>query len=418
VGLAVQTLGLGKQYRLGEDFGRYLTIRESLAGALRRSSRDRAERELWALRGIDLTVEEGEVVGVIGRNGAGKTTLLKLLARITEPTTGMSRTRGRVGTLLEVGTGFHPELTGRENVYLNGAILGMSRDEIRQRFDEIVEFAAVERFLDTPLKRYSSGMNLRLAFAVAAHMNAPIVVVDEVLAVGDAEFQQKCLGKMAEMTQAGRTVVFVSHDLGAIRQLCPRTVWLDEGRVKADGPSAEVIDEYLSSSAGGATSVEFHPQGDQAVELLAVAVTDEQGAPMDVARRDRPFVINIRFATRTRLPDLDVGVNLIDQRGTYVLIETFSDTEGWRGALAMPGEYQVALAIPPVLAAGNYVVGVWIGSTIGQVDETFLDREVLTLQLGPGLHDRRESIDRPRVVQPQVRWELTRPEADSEHGSR
>jgi ABC-type polysaccharide/polyol phosphate transport system ATPase subunit len=405
---AVETQGLGKRYRLGEDFGRYLTIRESLAGVLRRERRNGADRELWALREIDLTVDEGEVVGVIGRNGAGKTTLLKLLARITEPTTGVARTRGRVGALLEVGTGFHPELTGRENVYLNGAILGMSRGEVGRRFDAIVEFAGVERFLDTPLKRYSSGMSLRLAFAVAAHMNAPTVVVDEVLAVGDLEFQQKCLGKMAELTEAGRTVVFVSHDLGAIRQLCPRTVWLDEGRVQADGPSADVIEQYVKSSAFGATTIDFEPEGDQTVELLGVAVTEENGTPIDMARRDRTFAVRVRFATRAHLPDLDVGVHLIDKRGAYVLIETFSDTDGWRGAMETPGEYQVALTVPPVLAAGNYIVGVWIGSTIGLADETFVDREVLNLQLWPHPHERQESIDRARVVQPPVRWELSR----------
>ena len=415
---AVETHGLGKLYRLGEDFGRYLTIRESLAAGLRRRARPATDRDLWALSEVDLSVHEGEVVGVIGRNGAGKSTLLKLLARITEPTAGVARTRGRVGALLEVGTGFHPELTGRENVELNGAILGMSRREIAGRFSEIVEFAGVERFLDTPLKRYSSGMSLRLAFAVAAHMNAPIVVVDEVLAVGDIEFQQRCLGKMAELTEAGRTVLFVSHDLGAVRQLCPRTVWLEQGRIRSDGPSAEVIDEYVADSASGTTNVEFQPQGDGTVELLRVAVADEQGGTMDLARRDRPFAIEVRFATRARLPDLDVGIHLIDQRGTYALIETFSDTDAWRGAMEMPGEYKVTLTVPPVLAAGQYVVGVWIGSTIGGADETFLDREVLTLQLWPALHDKQESVDRQRVVHPVVRWALTQQHVEGEPSTR
>ncbi len=403
--LAVETQGLGKRYRLGEDFG-YRTIREAIAATVLRNRPRRRDDELWALGGVDLAVEEGEVVGIIGRNGAGKSTLLKLLARITEPTTGVARTRGRVGALLEVGTGFHPELTGRENVELNGAILGMSRAEIARRFDEIVEFAAVERFLDTPLKRYSSGMSLRLAFAVAAHMNTPIVVVDEVLAVGDAEFQQKCLGKMAEMTQAGRTVVFVSHDLGAVRQLCPRIVWLDGGHVRADGPSAAVIDEYVAASGSGATSVDFEPRGDEAVELLGVAITDERGAPLEVARRDRPFAVHVRFLARSRLPDLDVAIYLLGQRGAHVLDESFSDTAGWRETVSEPGQYEAVLTVPPVLAAGNYAIGVWIGSTLGAADETFVHREVLGIRLWPHPDDRQD--DRSRIVHPEVEWRVFR----------
>jgi len=403
---AIEVIGLSKRYRLGEDFGRYLTLRESLA-ALGRSGRQKeVDRELWALRDIDFTVDEGEVLGVVGYNGAGKTTLLKLLARITEPTTGVARMRGRVGTLLDVGTGFHPELTGRENVYLNGAILGMSRAEVRRSFDEIVDFAAVERFLDTPLKRYSSGMSLRLAFAVAAHVQTPILLVDEVLAVGDFEFEQKCLGKMAELTETGRTVVFVSHDLGAIRQLCTRTVWLDRGRIGADGATAPVIEAYVKSTASDETSVEFEPEGGQPVELLGVAVTAEDGAPLDHARRDRPFAIRVRFAARWHLPDLDVAISLLDHRGTQILDESFSETDGWRGVVSEPGEYEAVLTLPPVLAAGNYIVGIWIGSFIGSVDETFVHREVLNLHLWPHPHDRHNE-ERPRVVHPSVQWKFT-----------
>lgn len=214
---AVEVENVSKRYRLGQNQAGYATLRETLAGAFRgRRQRRRNAEDLWALKDIDLELGEGEALGIIGRNGAGKSTLLKLLARITDPTTGVVRTRGRLGSLLEVGTGFHPELTGRENVYLNGAILGMTRRDIDQRFDEIVAFSGVERFLDTPIKRYSSGMNLRLAFAVAAHLEPDIMVVDEVLAVGDAQFQRKCVGKMASVEREGRTVLFVSHDLDAI----------------------------------------------------------------------------------------------------------------------------------------------------------------------------------------------------------
>jgi ABC-type polysaccharide/polyol phosphate transport system ATPase subunit len=402
--LAITAQGLGKRYRLGEDFVRYLTIRESI-GSWRRTRDARPDREHWALRDIDLTVEEGEVVGVIGRNGAGKSTLLKLLARITEPTTGVARTRGRVGSLLEVGTGFHHELTGRENIFLNGAILGLSRGGVRRRFDEIVEFAGVERFLDTPLKRYSSGMSLRLAFAVAAHLDAPIVAVDEVLAVGDIEFQQKCLGKMADMTEAGRTVLFVSHDLGAIRQLCPRTVWLDQGRVRADGRSAEVIEQYVSSSGTGETRVDFQPEGSGPVELLSIAVTDENGASLDIARRDEPFAVRVRFVARSPLPYLDVSIYLIDHRGAHVIDESFSDMDSWTDLVSEPGEYEAVLSVPPILAAGHYLVGLWIGSTIGWTDDTFVHREVLTLELWPHPHDRMDAA--PRVVHPAIQWAVT-----------
>jgi lipopolysaccharide transport system ATP-binding protein len=249
---AVVTQGLGKQYTLGLQRRGYDTLRESLARAartsVRRLSRQAAsadETQIWALRDLSLTVEQGEVVGLIGHNGAGKTTLLKILSRITEPTNGWVDVTGGVGSLLEVGTGFHPELTGRENVFLNGAILGMRRAEIRRRFDEIVSFAEVERFLDTPVKRYSSGMSVRLAFAVAAHLDPEILLVDEVLAVGDAAFQRKSLGKMGEVAKEGRTVIFVSHNLAIIQALCQRGVLLDHGRVLADGPIAHTIDEYL-----------------------------------------------------------------------------------------------------------------------------------------------------------------------------
>jgi lipopolysaccharide transport system ATP-binding protein len=251
--IAVRTERLGKAYKLGMNRGGYGTLRESLAEASRRALQRVAGRHpapsaddtLWALRDLSLTVRRGEVLGLIGHNGAGKTTLLKILSRITEPTSGWADVTGRVGSLLEVGTGFHPELTGRENIFLNGAILGMRRAEIRRRFDEIVSFAEVARFLDTPVKRYSSGMSVRLAFAVAAHLETEILLVDEVLAVGDAAFQRKCLAKMNEVAMEGRTVLFVSHNLATIRSLCERSVLLERGRVVADGAATEAIDSYL-----------------------------------------------------------------------------------------------------------------------------------------------------------------------------
>src|SRR5690348_14743315 len=239
--------GVSKRYRLGERES-YRALRDVLAGAFAVPWRHRARpatSELWALDDVSFTLGRGEVLGLIGANGAGKSTLLKVLSRITEPTRGRIVLRGRVGSLLEVGTGFHPELTGRENIMLNGTILGMRRAEIVRRFDEIVEFSGAQKFLDTPVKRYSSGMQVRLAFAVAAHLEPEILLVDEVLAVGDAEFQQKCLGKMRDVTREGRTVVFVSHNLAAVRALCPRSLVLQKGRLVFDGATEEAVHRYL-----------------------------------------------------------------------------------------------------------------------------------------------------------------------------
>jgi lipopolysaccharide transport system ATP-binding protein len=256
-GYAIQAHGLSKAYRIAADRGRsqYRTLQETLADAARRPFRPRSRRPetFWALDDVSFEVQHGEALGIIGRNGAGKSTLLKLLARITRPTRGTADVYGRMGSLLEVGTGFHPELSGRENVFLNGAILGMTRADIRRRFDEIVAFAEVERFLDTPVKRYSTGMYMRLAFAVAAHLQTEILVVDEVLAVGDLEFQAKCLGKMGDVLGQGRTVLFVSHNMAAISQLCSRALLIDGGRVFAEGPVGQVVSGYLSmvSREGG-----------------------------------------------------------------------------------------------------------------------------------------------------------------------
>jgi lipopolysaccharide transport system ATP-binding protein len=252
----IEVRGIGKQYRLGiassgAQYG-YKSLRDILASLprklLRRGKANQPEM-FWALQNVSFDVAEGEVVGLIGRNGAGKSTFLKVLSRVTDPTEGRIRFYGRIGSLLEVGTGFHPELTGRENILLNGAILGMRRAEILRRFDEIVAFAEVEKFIDTPVKHYSSGMYLRLAFAVAAHLEPEILLVDEVLAVGDAAFQKKCLGKMGDVSRQGRTIIFVSHNMTALRSLCTRAVWLNEGRVAEDGPVGTVVDHYLQKNA-------------------------------------------------------------------------------------------------------------------------------------------------------------------------
>jgi len=248
----IRVESIGKRYRVGER-ERYVALRDVLANAIkfRRGEKRRPKDFVWAIRDVSFEVRRGEVVGLIGRNGAGKTTLLKLLARITRPTEGNAEIHGRVGSLLEVGTGFHPELTGRENIFLSGAILGMSRAEIYRKFDEIVAFAEVERFIDTPLKHYSSGMQMRLAFAVAAHLEPEILLVDEVLAVGDLAFQKKCLGKMQEVSQSGRTIVFVSHQMNQIRRLCERVMWLDAGEIRQSGAVPEVLAAYETALIAG-----------------------------------------------------------------------------------------------------------------------------------------------------------------------
>ena len=364
---AIEVRGVSKRYVLGESAAAQTSLRDAvLAGIGRVARRAQQERpvrdEVWSLRDVDFTVAEGEAVGLLGRNGAGKSTMLKVLTRITDPTSGTVRTRGRVGALLEVGTGFHPELTGRENVYLNGAVLGMARVEIDRQYDAIVDFSGVERFLDTPVKRYSSGMYLRLAFAVAAHLQADIMVVDEVLAVGDAEFQRKCLGKMADIERDGRTVLFVSHNLDAIQRLCPRAIWLDQGRVAMTGPTAEVMDAYSASGLDPAARATF-PDVDPGapVWLSSVALVDRTGRQASaVLDRDRPFTVEVEFEVRERLPGLDLSLVLTSSRGLRLLDEAWSDTH--RGGPAEPGRYVASITVPPVLATGDYAAAIWIGS--------------------------------------------------------
>lgn len=396
---SVEVSDVAKRYRIGAAWRP--TLREAVS--LRRS--ESAVRDFWALQGVSFTADEGEVVGIVGRNGAGKTTLLKILSRITEPTRGVARMRGRVGSLLEVGTGFHPELSGRDNIFLNGSILGMRRAEIRRRFDDIVEFAGVERFLDTPVKRYSSGMYLRLAFAVAAHVEPDIVAVDEVLAVGDAEFQRRCLGKMSEFAREGRTLFFVSHDLGAIAQMCQRVIWLDSGSIRHDGDAARSIELYLAARAHEVPQVEFAVDEDEDVQLLSVGLADENGDQVDAPVRDRPFAIRVRFAVRRSVGGVDVGVYLVTSKGVRVLEENWSDGNRGAAPAEATGVWDVSMLVPPVLAANDYGVGVSITSPY----QRFADDEVLRFRLWPRPDDRRELNDRNRILQPAVTWRVAPP---------
>lgn len=398
MGAAIVAERLGKRYRLGEGALAYVTLRETLARRLRGrpAGANGERREIWALRDVDLEIEEGEVVGIIGRNGAGKTTFLKSVARIVTPTTGVVRVRGRVGALLEVGTGFHPELTGRENVYLNGVILGMTRREVRARFDEIVEFSGVERFLDTPLKRYSSGMYLRLAFAVAAHIDPDVLVVDEVLAVGDAEFRRRCMGRMSAFGREGRTVLFVSHDTGAVGQLCRRAIWLERGGVRDDGPVHAVLDGYLRDVAGGGAAVEVETNAVGPVAGLSVSVLGADDAERSTLRRDEPLTLRVRYRLRERVPGLDVALYVINQRGVRVVNENASTAGLELGGT--PGDHEVRLVVPAVLPAGDFVVGLWLGDA----DETFAHGEVLALSVLPLPTDRQDTVH--GAVRPVVTW--------------
>src|SRR3954469_10247921 len=299
---AIETHGLGKRYTLGLSRRGYGTLREALVEAarrpLRRNRNGQKGDQLWALKDLSMTIGNGEVVGLMGHNGAGKSTLLKILSRITEPSAGYADVTGRVGSLLEVGTGFHPELTGRENIFLNGAILGMRKGEIRTRFDEIVEFAEIERFLDTPVKRYSSGMSVRLAFAVAAHLEPEIMLVDEVLAVGDAAFQRKSLGKMNEVAKEGRTVVFVSHNLAILQALCDRGILLERGQVVTDAPVSEAIDSYLRTleQAAGEDLLERTDRDSRGYDeslIRRVEIHDAEGGHADAVVAGRTATVSI-----------------------------------------------------------------------------------------------------------------------------
>ena len=401
---AIHVDGVSKRYRLGAHGGAYVTLRETLAA---RFARARETRDTWALRHVSLQVATGEAVGVIGANGAGKSTLLRILSRITQPTAGVSRTRGRVGSLLEVGTGFHPELTGRENVYLNGAILGMRRRDITRRFDEIVEFSGVERFLDTPLKRYSSGMYLRLAFAVAAHLEPEILLVDEVLAVGDVQFREKCLGKMSELGREGRTVLFVSHDLGAITRLCDRAIWLAGGSVVEDGPSGHVVESYLRDALPGNAARTFEPDSTRRASLLSAAARGPDGSP---PTRGEILTLLVSFRIRERIRNLSLSFILHGPVGAPVLDEDWgADTGDDLGLETVPQDFAARLEVPGMLPAGDYRLEVWVGTP----SDTLLREDALRFRIVPRPDDLDESLRRRRAAQPGVTWTVDKLSVES-----
>ncbi|MGE0043968.1 MAG: polysaccharide ABC transporter ATP-binding protein [Vicinamibacterales bacterium] len=369
---AIRVEGLGKQYRLGAKQERYRSMRDTIARGvaapfrrlgqvLRGHSSVETDRTLWALSDVSFDVEQGEVVGIIGRNGAGKSTLLKLLARITEPTTGSIDLLGRVGSLLEVGTGFHPELTGRENVYLNGALLGMKKREIDRKFDEIVAFAEVETFLDTMVKHYSSGMYMRLAFSVAAHLEPEILIVDEVLAVGDQEFQKKCLGKMQDVGKLGRTVLFVSHNMSAVTRLCSRAVLLEHGRLVASGPTSAIVSDYVFKGFGKASERQWDDPatapGDDTIRLLRVRACDQHGEVQDSFDIRRPIGIEVTYHVGRAGLHFTPCLDLINDTGVVLFLS--QERPNWQGVERPVGEHTTTCWIPGnLLAEGTFHVDV------------------------------------------------------------
>jgi ABC-2 type transport system ATP-binding protein/lipopolysaccharide transport system ATP-binding protein len=404
VGNSIEVVGVGKRYTVGGRQGARL-LTEVLANRMRGRGGGKGE-DFWALQQVSFAADTGELIGIIGRNGAGKTTLLRILARITAPTAGVARVRGRLSALLDVGTGFHDELTGRENVFLSGAILGLSRRDVRARYDQIVAFSGVERFLETPLKRYSAGMRLRLAFAVAAHLEPDVLVIDEALAVGDAEFQRRCLGRMEDLQRSGRTVVFVSHDLGAVGRLCERTLWLDQGRVRFDGPTHEALRRYFDAVGRiDAGRVELETDPHLPVALTSVWLTSEDGVPISGPTRLDTVVLRLRLQVRERIPGLDVGFYIADSMGLRVLEDMLRVAEPASGLGSSPGEAEIAVALPGVLRADDYLVGIYIYSG----HDYYVVEEPLRFRVAPAPGESEDGL-RP-AVRPQLSWSITGIEA-------
>jgi lipopolysaccharide transport system ATP-binding protein len=418
-GPAIRVEHLSKQYYRGSMGAGGTLLSEQLGDALRSlgrrggSDRPRASEPFWALHDVSMEVEPGEVVGLIGPNGAGKSTLLKLLARITLPTEGRIELRGRMATLLEVGTGFHPELTGRENVYLNGAILGLSRREIAGRFDAIVDFAGVDRFIDTPVKRYSSGMFVRLGFAVAAHLDAEIMLVDEVLAVGDAAFQRKCMNKIRDLTvEEGRTIVFVSHNLAWVERLCDRVLLIDHGAVAADGPVSEVIAGYLSEvdpvRQGGATQIPDNVprSGSGTARFRRATLVDADDSPTGSLLLNQPLVIEAEVEVTEPIEEglLEVGVSTVDG----LRIVTAFNTDGGREPMQLDaGIHELRAELDPELLPGEFLLDLAVhdiaGATIDMVERV--------LQFGVSVSDGEGETYGMNVrgyLRAETRWELRR----------
>ncbi|WMW23236.1 ABC transporter ATP-binding protein [Methanolobus mangrovi] len=409
----IEVKGLSKQYSIGMD-KTYKTLSDSLTCAVRHplmtlKNSFRTNNAFWALKDVNFEVERGDVVGIIGRNGAGKSTLLKVLSRITYPTEGEIKMRGRVGSLLEVGTGFHPELTGRENIYFNGSILGMKKKEIDEKFDEIVKFSGVEKFLDTPVKRYSSGMNVRLGFSVAAHLDPEILIVDEVLAVGDAAFQKKCLGKMEEVAEGGRTVLFVSHNMGAVNNLCSKAIWLQSGLIRQIGDTHDIVTKYINEGNEGEGFKVWdclnNSPGDDTIKLIHVAIKNEFDKIISCTDISSSFVIEIKYVLLKKATTTKIGVTLFADDGTCVFTSNdidFLDSSNKESE----GIYITQCFIPGnLLNNGFYYVR--ISSTIPMKKVHFAEDNILKLEIealnGVGTHN---PEPRRGVIRPLLNWSI------------
>jgi lipopolysaccharide transport system ATP-binding protein len=416
---AIRVEGLGKQYALGGSSQTgYRTLRDSIGDAitwpirlLKGQLRNRAEK-IWALKDISFELKPGQVLGVIGRNGAGKSTLLKILSRVTEPTAGFAEIHGRVGSLLEVGTGFHPELSGRENIYLNGAVLGMKRREIASKFDEIVEFSGVSKFIDTAVKHYSSGMYLRLAFSVAAHLEPEILVVDEVLAVGDAEFQRKCLGKMSDVAATGRTVLFVSHNMSAIMRLTEESIVLERGQMAYRAPTRQAVDYYmasgLSQSGERTWSAEEVPASAAPFRPIAMRVRDPKGNVIDTVLSRQPLEIEVEYELAQPIQGLRVGVYLQSVRGEVVFTSFDTDEAGQydKYATRAAGHYVSRATLPAnFFNEGQYLLG--MNASSFRVRSYFSDERALAFTVdamgAPGMQ---WPEPRQGFVRPQLEWKI------------
>lgn len=426
--VAIRVEGLSKQYRIGAKQEKYKTLRETLTDAALSPFRrvralashnghkvtsnsefeiphSKSVDTIWALKDVSFEVKPGEVLGIIGRNGAGKSTLLKILSRITEPTEGYADIRGRVGSLLEVGTGFHPELTGRENIFLNGAILGMKKAEIERRFDEIVAFAEVEKFVDTPVKRYSSGMYLRLAFAVAAHLEPEILVVDEVLAVGDTSFQSKCLNKMQDVAGVGRTVLFVSHNMSAVHRLCSRCLLLNEGRVLVEGSTDSVIGNYVSQGLFERPDYVQPTNPEKAINLRRACLVNSEGELKSEFRYDEGFKVVIEYEVNKAVSECSVWVGLRTAEEVWAFATADTDADMRRDpSVAIgqrePGYYKATVEVPDSwLNAGSYYVVVGIARLRARTNYDRVEVSGLTV-LDVGVPE----SGRPGVLQPFLEW--------------
>jgi lipopolysaccharide transport system ATP-binding protein len=411
----IKVENLSKQYRIGVREAAYGTLRESIVNAVRaplkrlRGQGDHADKGmLWALRGVEFSIPPGEIVGIIGRNGAGKSTMLKILSRITEPTTGRIELYGRVGSLLEVGTGFHHELTGRENIYLNGAILGMHRWEIDKKFDEIVNFAEIDRFVDTPVKRYSSGMHMRLAFAVAAHLEPEILIMDEVLAVGDGQFQKKCLGKMGEVAKEGRTVIFVSHNMVAVQSLCQRAIWLNSGKVAEDGPADLVVSNYLKHSFSSLSEQNWEDirtaPGNEWVRLHSARVRPENGTPSDPITVRTPYRLEFEYWNLRPDTRLTLSMLVYTEQGIVAFNPVPYLEPEWHGRPMPAGLFRSVC----------YVPGDLMNDGLHRVDLLFLrdgflilhrEDDLLVFDVRDSTETRGDNHQRwPGAVRPNLKW--------------